>query len=752
MKNKERLFAIYTSLILTLLFFCILFTNIKSETFVSVGDQGNLCYPSFIRLGFFLKRGIFSGVDISTCNGATEFFSRSNLTTMYPVAMFFAFLGETFSNQYFMYNLLLALHFFAAIYCAQRLGTVFFGLNRYMSFLFSCSCLMIYSYELWYTGFAIISMFVLPLFYISLKLINEKRKRCIILYSIPYAMAFTTGYITISVVLIGMIFLVTCAYILCYINKNYQRKAYRRFFAAFCIGGGVSLLYYFQLYVYATKIIPSSKNALAHIWELSLNLDDIWVFALSSYYPSYPIEQYDALTMGIVWVIALLVIFVYRKSIKIERRELIFHNIVIMINLLLILLTFGNATPVITWFYSMVPILGKMHLPIRYMMVTMPFLYLVLCIEINSLPDLKGKIIYRNLSILMGIIMVVSTIVLKAYPLKNINTSLFIFEMLLAAVILFKIYENGWNDIKTVSVWCVSLILMAGVSFNSITVPNIASSIMESSNIYYNNLDHTTLNNYLNRNFNKLLQRYFCYDQNNLYSPFVPHNFPWYESTETELSSYYGYESQLAWPKNYVEVLNGGYTQINWQYVKDTRGDFVILTPDFIENNKQLLDTIIDWDRSKDYLTNGMRICTLKKFVPFYYTGNGDTLDLRSDPLDNGYFYSPQLSGTNLISFETDRSRYFKAEINAGNNESDITFLPYASQYYKYYIDGQEVEPIIANSQAYLRIPQGIHEIKVIYKNTLGTLGGIILISYYFLVVLYAGGLMLIFIIKRKRR
>lgn len=750
-KKNERFYAVFTSLILTVLFFGIIFTNISNETFSVIGDQKKLCYPSFIRLGFYLRRGIFYGVDISTFNGASEFFSRSNITTMYPVAMLFAFIGDAYSIQYTMYSLMFALHFFAAIYFAQRLGTRFFRLDKHISFLFACSCLMLYSYEIWYTGFALCTMLVVPLFYISLSLIGENRKYYIVLYSIPYVMAFTTGYITISMVLVGVVFLTTCIYIVFYIDKEKQLSAFAKFFFIVFIAGLVCLLYYLQLYRYVSRIVQSTGNTLTQVWEMSLNLDDIWIIPLASYIPSYMIEQYDALTVGVVWTIAIITMFVFRKKIKCEYKKRIFYNVIISVNALLLIIAFGNTTPVITWFYSLVPVFGQMHLPIRYMMITLPILYLVFCIEISSLPNVKGQKSFRNLSIALGMIALAATIILKVVPQKCINTNLFILELVLGAIVLYKVYENGWSNIETVSIWCVSLILTAGTSFYAMTVPNITAEYREADNIYYNSSDLVTLNNYLNNDSTKLLYHYVCIDEDNEITPFVPQNFPWLNSSRRDISNYYGYEAQLAWPRDYANVFNGWYGNVNWQYIKNTRGNFVILTPAYIEKNQQFLDSIIDWSKSDYYLSNGMRICTLKKYIPSYYAGNGDTLDPRTDALDNGYFYSPQLFNSDMTRFETDRSRYFYAEINS-RSESDVEFLPYASPYYKYYIDGQEVQPTISDLQAYLKVPAGKHEIKILYKNRLGTLGGMVIIGYYFLMVIYGTGVTVFSIMNKKRR
>lgn len=104
-----------------------------------------------------------------------------------------------------------------------------------------------------------------------------------------------------------------------------------------------------------------------------------------------------------------------------------------------------------------------------------------------------------------------------------------------------------------------------------------------------------------------------------------------------------------------------------------------------------MFDPIIDWDNSNYYLSNKMQICKLNKFIPAYFSESRSAMDARSNPLNNGYLYSPQLLNENLIDFQTDNSTYITTTINSDLATVDLALLPYVNKYYVYYLDGVKI-------------------------------------------------------------
>lgn len=158
-----------------------------------------------------------------------------------------------------------ALHFFAALYLHRTSISTFFKFTKEVSLLIACSCMAIYSFEIIYTGLALSSMLVFPLFYFSLCLIEKKRKYCIPFYTIPYILSFTTGYATISIVLVGIVFLTTLVYIYNFVDKNKKARAFMHLFFVVFISGFVCLLYYWNTLSYTSKIVNTTGNNLAQV-------------------------------------------------------------------------------------------------------------------------------------------------------------------------------------------------------------------------------------------------------------------------------------------------------------------------------------------------------------------------------------------------------------------------------------------------------------------------------------------------------
>ncbi len=123
------------------------------------------------------------------------------------------------------------------------------------------------------------------------------------------------------------------------------------------------------------------------------------------------------------------------------------------------------------------------------------------------------------------------------------------------------------------------------------------------------------------------------------------------------------------------------------------------------------------------------QLLKLKKFIPFYYTGEYFVED-KKDSMDNGYFYCPDLGNEDLTDFRTDKATYFQAQI-AAKVDSSIAFLLYPNKYYHYYVNGKEVQPSIQDMQAFIPVSKGNNVIQVIYKNNLDRIKTVIFLGYY---------------------
>ena len=119
-----------------------------------------------------------------------------------------------------------------------------------------------------------------------------------------------------------------------------------------------------------------------------------------------------------------------------------------------------------------------------------------------------------------------------------------------------------------------------------------------------------------------------------------------------------------------------------------------------------------------------------------------------SDSYDNGYFYCPDLTASDVMSFETDESTFFALELNAKEGK-DVAFLLYPNRNFVYYIDGEVVEPTMHEMQVFISVPAGDHKIEVKYENTAIHMSIIVQVCYY--VVICAAFVIFLFISKIRK-
>ncbi|MFR3752814.1 MAG: hypothetical protein ACLTW9_11985 [Enterocloster sp.] len=185
---------------------------------------------------------------------------------------------------------------------------------------------------------------------------------------------------------------------------------------------------------------------------------------------------------------------------------------------------------------------------------------------------------------------------------------------------------------------------------------------------------------------------YAAFDSVENVPDFLPGNYEWYGYSRHNLSNYMGYELQLSLPKDYLKSFPW-FNQLDWRYIADTRGDFIVLDEKSIQDNKAILDIMVDWEKSNRWLNDIHRICILKKFIPLHYTGRPFVQD-NLESLDNGYFYVYGLSNQNLIDFSTNDATYYKATIRS-DAETSVTFLLYPNRFYHYYVNGRKLNRIL---------------------------------------------------------
>lgn len=730
-KIGDKLFALTAAIIVTIMVYAIfmgqhLWSNIV--TFEKSIDNLKQCYPAFIKVLEYIKNGRLLGVDGGTFNGATEFFYRSNLPNMYPFVWTAALLMNFFERRG-IYLLFYAVHLFAAVYFAQRLGNKYFSLNRWLSLLFAVGIARIAISEMWYLSHFIVACLVCPLIYSSIEALHNEKRIKWILYSVPYVMAFTSGYITESVMLAGISFLVTLIYGML---QGGQKKAtvWIRSLIPPVIAGVACFPYCLQLLIYMKDVVQNASSSLHDTLYYKMSVKDLIGVFSEAYLPFAPIEQSWLLTLGMVWIVLIIWVIRYRIYEIKDKKVNVLLGSAVGANVFVVLISLGIMTPVAMWFYTFVPVFGSMHLPLRYLMLTLPFFYLALCKCVSYVPEQKSKKIYRNTAFAaLGAI-----VVLSVWSRTNIITFLdvdkFLIELIFLAVICLLLYNYG-IDRKFLIVCCLAILFPALSSFYKDNEVDVFKSTIEERSIVYNEKYAAILDGYIQKLPDKERYMYAMYDSLQPVPDFIPGNYEWYGISEYNLCNYMGYELSLCVPRDYYQHFYW-FNAMDWEYIADTRGDFIVLDNASIEESLDMLGIMIDWDQSYTFIDNTHRILTFKKFIPKHYTGGVPYQPDHEDSLDNGYFYSPDLRAYDVDDFYTDKATYYRVEINA-ETETDLAFLLYPNRFYKYYVDEVEITPVVEDMRVYIPLSKGTHKVEVKYVDSLGSVCNIVFAVYYVL-------------------
>lgn len=702
-------------------------------TFAKSGDQHQSCFPAFVQTGKLLLNNVFYGCDTTTLNGAGEFFRRPGLPVFYVPYMLAAFLGAIFSKPYFFYVLIYFLNFFVCLYFAVRLIQRFFGANRYVAFLYIGTCMMYLLGAMWYNSFAIVSQIIFPVLYFSLLSVDGYRKRDILLWAFPIVLAFTSGYIVLAVASVIFAYFITLLYIYNFRKDVPLIKSIFNVTAIYIVAGCVSFLYCLSIMLYVKQVVNSSDMTLSMATALDVDVRNFINVFLMSFRPINEREGAYLVFMGIPWLIFLLLAFFGKITFNLSKAQRRFIKCNVIITIFLVVTTWGLETSLSTWFYSLFPIFGAMHLPGRYFILTFSTFYLSLCILIQNIncKEIKRE---KGYLYLCGILLMFAAIIVVLSLYVNIqwmNAEFFVLEMMISVVIIRYVYLYGWNGRKTLLVWGGMLAIFATSWLNNMNYIGASENVLKTDSIGFNPEDEQSLQEFIGTLDSKYLYRYMCFNNGKVITPYIRQNYPWLNDGKYRIANYLGYDLHSGLPKEYAEHF--GWYEVNnvdWEYVANTRGDFIVVDQEIINQYYDKWNILVDWSKSGT-LSNGMQLLQLKKFVPsFFNKGIYYQEDTDNSILDNGYLYSPDIKKHDVKTFSTDGSTYYNIKVSL-KEDANITLLPYDSRSYKYYLDGVEFMPQRYGMQAHWVIPAGEHECKIIYENTLSVMSNGVFALYY---------------------
>ena len=316
-----------------------------------------------------------------------------------------------------------------------------------------------------------------------------------------------------------------------------------------------------------------------------------------------------------------------------------------------------SSLPFSAWFFSLVPILGGMHIPLRYLMIIMPFVYISILLVSKYTDYSKYRKVLKIIGVIVAGMLGIYLIQYKRIGVQEdsitntVNSDMFIFEVLLFIGFLYQLLRKGIKKFATMAVWCIAVFVPSVAGLYQATETYLTKEEIEQRSIIYDESAMDNIDNYIAMLDEKEIYRFVAYDSAEDVPVYLLGNYEWYGYSNYNICNYSGYEMHLGVPLEYRQRMPW-FNQIDWEYAVDTRADFAMFDLDSLRKN-ETLQKIIDTERGIEYVGNGRYICALNKYIPSVIAGEKYVYDDR-ESLDNGYFYSYNLTDENIKEFNTD--------------------------------------------------------------------------------------------------
>lgn len=710
-------------------------------TFAKAGDQLRACFPFFSKISTMLGEGYISGFDLGVLNGGFDIFQLGCYLPMY----LFAWLGNYIPVR-FSYVLFYAAHTFLLFYFGQKFAERYLQLPTLLSRLvLPFSILHVHLWNSWFTGFMVLSSLGIVGIYVALNCVHHPTGSAGVLKcAFVYLLVFTSGYTPYACILALLVFVFSILHGIWMPPSPENRKILFRACLPGFVGGLMAAPKLIQDFLHTMRYAVQSVQTLYEATELPVHIRDLLGIFLNSYIDESAIEQIGILYIGLPW--ALMLPFFFREQItkKMSAGEKKVFWFGVILNIVVVLISLGAATPLAAWFY-MVPVFGQIHLPIRFLILTLPFLFISFTLAWKYM-----EIGSSRLRTLLCISVVSGVGLMVLLQLFHVQQTLFNFDLLFyfavwALVILSVSRQSGWQSGRTVLLMLTVLLLTAGKGFYEQN--GVYSYKIDSGSIAFDQEALDRLDNFIDRLPQSERHLFVELDSLESVPGIVPNYLDWYPWHRHHVTNYLSYplHGSAIYGEYAANNQIGWYNSFNWGYLLDARADFIILDQTVYDQNPDFFGQIIDFTEEPAWLTQSLKLYKLKKFIPAPYQNlpgvsgspfmeyNGTLYyEDNTGSFDNGIFYSPTLRQEDVLSFETDRYTYYQLDVDI-QEDSRILFLPYAGPYLHFSIDGQEIEPEMEHAghaqQALIPVSEGRHTIRIDHVQPLETVKWVCLLG-----------------------
>ena len=734
-RNGDAIFALITAVLTTILcFYPSFYAGGKHAAFAFEGDALHALGAQLQLASFYIKHGVFSGIDFFTHDGAAEYFLRPNFPVYQPLVLISVFFSHP-ANPLSMartYTFLLTIHAFLSVFFMQRLCTRFFQLDSalavFIAIGFTFSIELIHSF--WYLPYPLIAWMLPVSIYAGLSCARALSLRCFVWGSLPTFLIYTGGYIPLATVAVAVSALFILGYEL-HLSRNCplvaRFKLCARALIPCLIASFVAAPFYIGVATYHRTVDIANRAGADALLPTAYQLSELprSIPRLIAENLNYSGPYFE---LALFWGLVPLLIFVIylaqhtptqplAKSLRNLQRDS--HRTLLRVSLVVYLFfalaIFGPSSAMSNVFYYFVPVAGYMHIYQRYLILAQFFFTLFIGLMLHEIVSDQRRRAAKVLAAVFGLALLVA-VHLVDHPLWAVPTITngFVIELLLALLFLIGLItfeRRGAVLAAAAMMFLVSL----GAMYHYSDDPARHYEARVSQQFMLDPAAMNGLAAYFKKNSTKAIIKYV--DLLPGPQPYIPKNLPWVMLDRVKLSSYFGYDWHLGVNYEYrlimLAVPPPGDSDIeyrpDWDWVRMTGAEFVLFKQDDRFNDPKLAKYVDLNDPSRIYPLGGdlHYIMAPLKFPP----PPGAPV-----AFDNGYIrVQDRDSRAKVSNFSTNDTGNLGFTIET-SLPAKVQYLFWPNPHTHVHVDGEAAMTSLQDRLLTISVPAGKHVVRFSYQ------------------------------------
>jgi hypothetical protein len=733
-KDGEMHSIVWAFILSTIFFSPYLFT--ANPQFNFFGDVAILYFPQFVEGYHMAQSGALSGIDFLTGVGSTAYFLRPNIPIYYPPyqIVYSLFPIETIEGLARMFVLVVYAHSILASYYCIRIGRKYFRMDIGTSLLLSVLYFgAIANYAFVEPPFYYIAALTPLLLYFALQSVEITGWWRTVLHSFPYVMAFLSGYLPLDVNAVLIVLIFSVAYCWKIENSEHHKLGLLlvRLLTPVALAGLVVLSLYVAMFFYHLQVTGVVNEVWSAAHQFSLESKDIFALLSRSFTASNPGTGAPYVILGLAPVFVLAFAYSQRKGIAITQTEAKIIPLSLLIFSFYLLLAFGYGTGLPDLFYFMVPVVGRMHMYGRYLLVASFFFYLAVAISFRHLVQIRGELpLGYSLAVLF-----ITAFAAVGYSqigshIEWIDLKLLAIEIFMVSLMLISLSAQQSNYAFAGAIGVAFLIHASNFNY-PINTFSLSAPSPYRNDVAFSPERRESLNNYFKQNSNKYLIKYVDVSPGIEKPNGLILNYPWMVSNKLHVSNYMGYEPHMAVDRDYMAIFPYPYYgRANFPWMLRTGVDFIIYNPASASYATELKDWINhgvpEFDMGYGYKAAKLRDASGElDYVPAKKSGD----------FDNGIVRVANASGTAIVTgFKTDLVSHVSFQVDSSLPVS-VSYQLFPNKMMALYVDGERISTVLKDGLLEFTLPSGIHRVEYNYRNLLHQLFTIIYRIYLVLLI-----------------